>query len=387
MDYDIHDRRHVTYHCVFDLLSPLSHIGETLGGSNITVLKQAKRIAIDGRERSHFVFSSNAFRNAIFRRKGFGFTLDGLGVQVDPTTHHTLFAGGRIDSGTVANIELEDQFRRWLPGLSVLGTAKPKDMGGEKGSQMISGRLSVGDAVLVCYETINYIYQQAPGLIPYSIYSSVKRIMEAREAITADIFSQPSPEASAAYEKALEEELPKIKQHLKSSTACISTNRFYRRDSESDPDLVKYLKAPEQKLIGTIPGLTEEKKKPVAEKQESRFMGDDHLIAPGNQLYSRMDMHGTTVEEGFLCAALLEFAKHPYIGGKSNRGNGHVNLRINYKDHTIGESGILLSVGTDYQQLSDRAQENYRRYCNHLEEFKHHLESADSMPRHLLGGK
>lgn len=384
MEYDIHDRRHITYHCVFDLLSPLSHIGETLSGSNITVLKTAKRIAIDGRERSHFVFSSNAFRNAIFRRKGFGFTLDGLGIQVDPTTHHTLFAGGRIDSGTVTNIELEQQFRYWLPGLSVLGAAKPKDMGKEKGSQMISGRLSVGDAVLVCYETINYIYQQCPGLLPYSIYPSVKRIMEAKELITTDIFSQPSPDAISAYEQALEEELPKIKQNMKSSTACISTNRFYRRDSESDPQLTKYLKPPEQKLIGTIPGLIEERK--PAEKQETRFMGDDHLISPGNQLYSRMDMHGTIVEEGFLCAALLEFAKHPYIGGKSNRGNGHVNLKISFKDSSTGDHGLLLSVGTDYQQLSDRAQEHYHRYCQHLEQFKQHLESAsDAMPNHLLG--
>jgi hypothetical protein len=42
-DYDIWDRSHVTYHCIFTLQSALSHIGETLKNSNIAVLKQQKR--------------------------------------------------------------------------------------------------------------------------------------------------------------------------------------------------------------------------------------------------------------------------------------------------------------------------------------------------------
>ena len=382
-NYDIWDRSHITYHCIFTLQSALSHIGETLKSSNITVLKSQKRKAIDGVVRSHFVYSANAFRNAIFRRKGFGYTLEELGVNVDPTTHHTLFAGGRIDGSTVANLELDAEFRRWLIGLSVLGTAKPAGMAGEKGAQMIPGRLAVGDAVLLCFETVDYLYQQAKGLIPYECFEAVERIMRARTALTTDIFSQPSPQAVAQYEQALLECIPIIKRVLKPSAGAIATDRFYRKDSVIDPNLKKFLKPVQTEGQLSLFGDS----KPKKEAEENRFMGDDHLIEAGSQLYSRMDLWGTALEEGFLYAALLEFAKHPYIGGKSNRGKGHVTIRIVYKDNKSGESGELLEIGTDYQMVSDRAQSCYQRYQQHLEEFRQHLaEAKNSMPAHLLGG-
>lgn len=388
--YDIWARSHVTYHCVFSLQSALSHIGESLKSANISVLKQQKRKAIDGVVRSHFAYSANAFRNAVFRRRGFGYTLEELGVNVDPTTHHTLFAGGRIDGSTVANLELDAQFRKWLIGLSVLGTAKPAGMAGEKGAMMIPGRLAVGDAVLVCYETVDYLYQQAKGLIPYECYDAVARIMKAKEALTVDIFSQPSRCAIAEYEQALFDCLPIIKRVMKPSAAAIATDRFYRRDSVTDTNLKKFLK-PAEPAGGQLSLFGEESKpakKKEKEEEENRFMGDDHLIEAGSQLYSRLDLWGTALEEGFMYAALLEFAKHPYIGGKLNRGKGHVTLRIIYKDNGTGESGELMQIGTDYQMLSDRAQENYRRYQEHLEEFRQHLsEAKNSIPKHLLGGE
>jgi hypothetical protein len=385
--YDIWDRSHVTYHCIFTLQSPLSHIGENLKSSNITVLKQQKRKCIDGQVRSHFVYSANAFRNAIFRRKGFAYTLEGLGISLDPMAHHTLFAGGRIDGSTACNLELDANFRKWLVGLSVLGTAKPAGMAGEKGAQTIPGRLAVGDAVLVCYETVDYLYQQAKGLIPHECFEAVDRIMQAKAALSTDIFAQPSVEAIAAYNLALEECLPIIKRVLKPSAAAISTDRFYRRDSLTDTSLQKFLKPAIQEGQLSLLGESKPKKK-EDDGDDNRFMGDDHLIEAGSQLYSRMDLHGTKIEEGFLCAALLEFAKNPYIGGKSNRGKGHVTLKIVYCDRSRSETGCLLDIGTDYQAISDRAQDRYDRYNAHLQEFRQHLEQAkDSMPNFLLGSK
>ena len=127
-EYDIYKRNRLTLHCVFTLISPLSHIGEVSG--NVSNLKTIKLLDLENTPRSCFVYSGNALRNGILRRVGTASALSDLGLFVNPDTHHTMFAGGRIDGSTACDMELDKKIRQLLPWLSVLGAAKPVNVFG-----------------------------------------------------------------------------------------------------------------------------------------------------------------------------------------------------------------------------------------------------------------
>jgi hypothetical protein len=117
-NYDIYNKNQVTLHLLITLQTPLSHIGEVTG--NVSNLKTLKLIDLTSQSRQCFVYSGNALRNGLLRRKGVASALDRLGLKVNPDTHHTMFAGGRIDGSTASDMELDKKVRQLLPWLSVL---------------------------------------------------------------------------------------------------------------------------------------------------------------------------------------------------------------------------------------------------------------------------
>lgn len=354
-NYDINQRNKVTFHVLITLQSPLSHIGEVTG--NVSNLKTLKLLDLEGNPRQCFVYSGNALRNGLLRRKGVASALEKLGLCVNPDTHHTMFAGGRIDGSTDSDMELDKKIRQLLPFLSVLGTAKPVGVFSSKKAQMVQGRINVGSAYLICYESLRYIYQNCKGFLEHS--EMIKDILETE---FNNPFSTPNPELLQRRKQAIINNIPYLRQQYKSWTQFIVVDQTTRRDSLQDASLRPFLTEK--------PLLTGDEKK---EKKSDQMIASDRLIMGGSKLYSRWDFNGTNIEEGFIYDALSEFAKQPYLGGKGNRGNGLVQIEIWY--HTDSEQGHLLSLG-ESQIVTERVQNKLKNYQDYLTEYKEFLETA-----------
>ncbi len=363
-DYDIYNRERITLHCVITLLSPLSHIGEVSG--NVSNLKTLKLIDFEGNPRSCFVYSGNALRNGILRRKGTTAALESLGLTVNPDVHHTLFAGGRIDGSTASDMDLDRKIRQLMPWLSVLGTAKPAKVFGTKDAQMIQGRLNTGSAYLVCYESAPYIYEQFPGILPPDTLEGIEAIATARQDLISDPFSKPDKGAIAIYQEAKNNYLPYLKKSLRSWTEYLVIDQTTRRDSAHDPELRKFLQGQQPEGQLSLFGTTE---KPTEDKKKSdQMIASDRLIMAGSKLYSRWDLHTTSVETGWIVETLLKFSESPYLGGKGNRGNGLCSLNFWYQKGE--EKGHFLSVAAGQNALSPEAATAHSAYQEYLENYR-----------------
>lgn len=378
-DYDIYNRQRMTLHCVITLQSPLSHIGEVQG--NISNLKTAKILDLEGSPRSCFVYSGNAIRNGILRRRGVAAALDSLGLGVNPDVHHTMFAGGRIDGSTGNDMDLDKRIRQLMPWLSVLGTAKPAGVFGSKNAQMIHGRIAVGSAYLVCYESAEMIFREFPGILPPDVLPHLEEYLMAKSKVSSNPFVIPSDESVEAWNAARLEHLPYLRKALKTWTEYLTVDQTTRRDSTHDPVLRKYLPGRQELVEGQMSLLGEAKPKKGKDKEEGKEKSDqmiasDRLIMAGAKLYSRWDLHTTDVETGWVVDTLLQFSQSPYIGGKSNRGNGLVHLDLWFQKGS--EQGHFLSVATGQQQLSPSAQETHQKYQQYLSVYQAFLEEAQS---------
>lgn len=372
-NYDPTDRETITLHCVIELLSPLSHIGEVTG--NVSNLKTVKLLDIEGVSRSCFAYSGNALRNGILRRVGISHVLNQTGLTVNPDVHHTLFAGGRIDGSTANDMELDNKIRRLMPWLSVLGTAKPVGVFGSKNAQMIQGRINVGSAYLVCYESARLVASQVPGILPSRLVNGIRHI-QALECNQSP-FEPLDRDRVKEWESAKAEIIPVLKREMKTWTEFLTIDQTIRRDSTEDPNLVKFLVDDSTLSIQGDLFSKVEKPKAASSKGASshKMIASDRLIAAGSKLYSRWDINATKVEIGWVIDTLLQFAKFPYLGGKGNRGNGLCKLNFWYQQ---GETkGHFLSISTENPVLSEAASSSHSAYREYLDAWKQHIENAN----------
>ena len=372
-NYDIFDREKLTLHCLITLQTPLSHIGEVSG--NVSNLKTAKLLDFEGNPRSVFVYSGNAIRNGILRRVGVAAALKELGIKVNPDTHHTMFAGGRIDGGTASDMQLDKKIRVLLPWLSVLGTAKPTGVFAAKDAQMIAGRINVGSGYLVCYESAEYVYSQVPAILPPKVQPIMEQLLSAKNRLTSDPFNPTSVEDLDRWENTKAKYLPLLQKQMKTWTEYLTIDQTTRKDSTLDPNLLKFLPSENQSQLkgdGT-----------AREKKSDQMIASDRLIMPGAKLYSRWDLTCTQVEQGWIFDTLLKFSESPYIGGKGNRGNGRVHLDFWFQSGE--DKGLLCSLKDGI--LSDRflnSHQKYREYINQYQQFLSEAKTSNEL-RNLLG--
>lgn len=373
-DYNVFNREKLTLHCVITTQTPLSHIGEVSG--NVSNLKTLKLLDFEGNPRSIFTYSGNALRNGILRRVGVAAALTELGLQVNPDTHHTMFAGGRIDAGTASDMELDKKIRVLMPWLSVLGTAKPAKVFGSKDAQMVQGRINVGSAYLMCYESAEYIYNQIPSALPPRVQPIIEQLLQAKNKLSSDPFVPTKLEDADFWESSKSKYLPLLQKHLKTWTEYLTIDQTTRRDSTLDPNLLKFLPSEAQaQLKGD--GTTKEKK-------SDQMIASDRLIMPGAKLYSRWDLNCTQVEQGWIFDTLLKFAESPYIGGKGNRGNGRVSLNFWFSSPT--DRGLLWSSESGIESKKfELAHAKYREYINQYQQFLSEAKTSTEL-RSLLGG-
>lgn len=376
-NYDVSDRHRVTWHAVITLQSPLSHIGEVTG--NTSNLNTLKVLDLEGNPRPCFVYSGNALRNGVLRRRGVARALTSLLLTLNPDTHHTMFAGGRIDGSTGNDMDLDRQIRQLMPWLSVLGTAKPVGVFRSKDAQMVQGRINVGNSYLVCYESAAYLAEQFPAALPPDSLLGIKALLEAKQKLHADPFVMPEEKAIAHYNSVKSQHLPLLRKQLKTFPEHICIAQTTRRDSTQDPNLRGYLES-QTKQLSLIGEAKKEK-----EKKSDQMIASDRLIMAGSKLYSRWDFYGTEIEEGFIYDALLGFAEFPYLGGKGQRGCGLASIELFYQSGE--EKGQLANLGSGNQILGDRFNEKHQRYQEYLTDYRSFLEEVkDSQElRRLLG--
>lgn len=373
-NYNIHDRERITLHCQITLQSPLSHIGEVAG--NVSNLKTAKLLDLEGNPVSCFVYSGNALRNGILRRRGMTKVLDALALQVSPDVHHTLFAGGRIDGSTANDMDLDTRIRQLMPWLSVLGTAKPAGVFGVKNAQMLHGRLAVGSAYLICYESAELVYREFPGILPTDALPRLQQYLEAKESLTANPFEVQTAEQITKYQQAKTEHLPYLRKVLRGWTQYLTIDQTTRRDSTHDPALQQFLAGSNTEGQMSLLGTATPESKPEKEKKSDQMIASDRLIMAGSKLYSRWDLHTTPIETGWIVDTLIGFAESPYIGGKSNRGNGLVSLDFWYQRGQ--ERGHFLSLATGSQTLSSAAEKAHSAYQEYLNLYQQFLAEAQA---------
>ena len=373
-NYNIFDTEKLTLHCLITLQTPLSHIGEVSG--NVSNLKTTKLLDFEDNPRSVFVYSGNAIRNGILRRVGVAAVLTELGIKVNPDTHHTMFAGGRIDGGTASDMELDKKIRVFMPWLSVLGTAKPIGVFGTKEAQMVAGRSNIGSGYLVCYESAEYVYNQLPAILPPEIQPTMALLTEAKTRLSSDPFVSTKPEDLTNWNQAKSECLPLVKKAMKTWTEYLTIDQTTRRDSTLDPNLLKFL-PPEVQAQLTGDGKTKEKTK------SDQMIASDRLIMPGAKLYSRWDLTCTQIEEGWIFDTLLKFSESPYIGGKGNRGNGRVHLDFWFQ--SSHERGLLCSLKDGI--MGDRFLNSHQKYREYISQYQQFLSEAKTSKelRKLLG--
>lgn len=372
-DYNVFDRHQITFDVVIKLLAPLSHIGESVG--NQSNLKTLNITDLEGGSNQVFVYSGNALRNGVLRRRGVDSFLESLGIQVKPEVHQTLFAGGYIDGGTACDLELDKKIRQLLPPISVLGTAKPKGVFGSNDAQMVNGRLAVGDAVLVCYESAEYIYKYFPPAIPEDTLPGLQQVVEAKllaqnERVESWLKrKERNQQLGSDYRVLLREWQPFLEEKLRTYTQWLTWNQKVRMDSLKSTDLQRHLTGHESdKQLNLLVGTKEKTKKNDTKQQ---MIVGDWLIQQGATLYSRWSANVTNVEEGFIADALLKFAENPYLGGKSGTGCGLVSVDI--YSSVKGESEHWLHISPSSQIIGDRAQSQHQRYLSYLEDYKGYL--------------
>lgn len=385
--YDAYtNRRPLKLHLLIELLQPLSHISETTG--NEAALNVMPITDLEGNIGFNPIYSANAQRNGnMGRRSAISSFFDALDIAVNQATHQTLYSGGYIEGTTGNDLDWEANARQ-IPALSVLGAAVPKGVMGAKNSQMMPGRIAIGDAYLICYESIKYIYEMFPPAVPEPCLEGVSAIAQAMTTFQeARVMAHLCPKAERPERIAKLEEarrqleavrlqwLPFLQDELQTATEWMNYKQTVRVPSLKQSELKRHLLSGDKPLLideePTDDGKDKKKAKPKKEAGRQMIAGS-WVLRPGAQLYSFWAAQGqgiTPQEEGAIVDALLKFAETPYIGGKSATGCGLVKLNFWYQSGD--EFGHYLSVSPGNQQtLSPRADEVHHRYREVLDDYR-----------------
>jgi len=317
------------------LLSPLSHIGESLGPDSFL----AESVVIDerGKPVECFLYSGNAFRGML-RDKGVKYFLNKLGkVKLPLETFYLLFSGGSLGGEQKIDIEQARMYRKMLPIFSIFG--------GGAGNQIIGGKMKVGQ------------------MIP--LVKECQRILPERFR---------DPDAVSWRQWTMEKS-------------------FTRKDDAKDEGLREYLyedipELPDGSKQYRLEGKTEKRKEEKAGDAPQQMRYSVECLAPGAVMYHRIDLQDMTeLELGAFVSAFVEFSKQPYIGGKSGVGFGLVELEYDYfKPFDREPLGKFMEIREEGYLLSKPAQAVKEKYDQFLLDlYNNYIESRESEIRNLLG--
>jgi len=298
---------------VVTALSSISHIGETHGVN--ARLKREKFVQPDGSVEEVPTISGNSLRG-ILRDRGMLHMLRALGYGVNEETgevqglslaaFYFLFSGGALTSTAGHGLDV-DKARKWRELIPLVAL-----FGGAMGNQIMPGKAKIGKVIPICQETAH--------LLP-------------------DRF---------------------VNIQLESVWNLCQEEAYTRRDDEKNENLRKLI-APKVRALLEAKAKDQRKKAgtkddiagKTGQKQQMRYYVE--TIAAGAQLYWEIVLDDVAeLEFEAFCATLAEFARFPYIGGKSGVGHGKVDIKfdkwieINPRIAPTGRE-LNFSLGTKYQ--------------------------------------
>lgn len=324
--------RHYRLKGTIRLLSPLSHIGESLGTDSY--LAETTIVGPDGRAAEVFCYSGNAFRGQL-RDLGAKYLLRRLGnPRLNLESFHLLFSGGSIGGDQHVDIDQARLMRRLLPFLSVFG--------GGVGQQILAGKMKVGSMWPMCRET--------------------------QHMLPAELRSEDAPDYGA----------------------LTAEHSFTRTDDAKNEQLrEEYLAlAPAEErlaLDGDAPKTKGKRAEKDGPAQQMRYTVE--VMAAGARFYQRIDLLDMSeLEVGAFVSCLSEFQRAPYIGGKSGIGFGLVDT--DWQFCRPGEDSEWLPFVTVTQDLflpgaeAKQALADYDDYV--LEIYNRYLEDKQADLRKVL---
>jgi hypothetical protein len=294
-------------------LSSIIHSGgQSLGIT--TKLRREKFVQPDGSVEEVPVLSGNGIRGRL-RDLGMAHCCRALGYGVDDTTgqvqgltlpaFYFLFSGGSLASGEGGkglDLAYARTLRELIPLVGVFG--------GAVGNQILPGKLIVSKAYPICAETAHLLPEAYRSPAPLSVYGF------------------------------LQEEM------------------YTRKDDEKNERIRGLLSGETQHLLtGLSPqALTE------AGPQQMLYYVES--FAAGTRFYWRVLLSDATdIEFEAFLTCLAEFAKAPYLGGRSAAGLGHVRIECDSWRRldatlTMHQEAVDVPIGAKYQQhLATRGEE------------------------------
>lgn len=311
-------------------LTSISHIGNTHGIHS--KLRREKVAQPDGTIEEVPIISGNSLRG-ILRDRGMLHMLRCLGYGVNDETgevnglplsaFYFLFSGGSLTSKGGRGLDV-DEARRWRDLIPLVAI-----FGGAMGNQIMPGKVKIGKAIPICAETAHLIPERfIDGNKPQSIW----------ELCQEEAYTRRDDEKS---EKLRQLIAPEVRGLLESKAQGDREKRGTDKDVRSDDD----------------------------PKQQMRYYVE--TIAAGTHLYWDITLDDVTdVEFEAFCVTLAEFARFPYIGGKSSVGHGKVTVHF---DDWIEINPRVAPTGREVDFVLGN------RYRDHLEQ------NADAI-RELLNG-
>lgn len=311
-------------------LTSISHIGNTHGIHS--KLRREKVAQPDGTVEEVPIISGNSLRG-ILRDRGMLHMLRCLGYGVNDETgevnglplpaFYFLFSGGSLTSKGGRGLDV-DEARRWRDLIPLVAI-----FGGAMGNQIMPGKVKIGKAIPICAETAHLIPERfVNGNEPQSIW----------ELCQEEAYTRRDDEKS---EKLRQLIAPEVRGLLEAKAKDGRKKRGTDEDVRSSDE----------------------------QKQQMRYYVE--TIAAGTRLYWDITLDDVTdVEFEAFCVTLAEFARFPYIGGKSGVGHGKITVHF---DDWIEINPRVAPTGREVDFVLGN------RYRDHLEQ------NADAI-RELLNG-
>jgi len=312
-------------------LTSISHIGSTHGIN--AKLRREKVVQPDGLVEEVPIISGNSLRG-ILRDRGMLHMLRSLSYGVNDETgevrglslpaFHFLFSGGALTKVSGRGLDI-DEARRWRELIPLVAL-----FGGAMGNQIMPGKAKIGKAIPVCQETAHLL----PG-----------RFVDAVD--------------------------------LESVWELCQEEAYTRRDDEKNEGLRQLIAPDTRKLLEAKARKERENARDgedvageTGQKQQMRYYVE--TIAAGTVLFWEVTLDDVTdVEFEAFCVTLAEFARFPYIGGKSGVGHGKVAvhfddwIEINPRIAPTGRE-VGLPLGNRYKEHLEHHAEQIRDLLNGL---------------------
>jgi CRISPR type IV-associated protein Csf2 len=316
---------------VVTALTSISHIGDTHGIN--AKLRREKFAQPDGSVEEIPVISGNALRG-ILRDRGMVHMLRCLGYGINEETgeinglsleaFYFLLSGGALTKTSSRGLDI-DEARRWRDLIPLVAV-----FGGAMGNQIMPGKLMCGKVIPICRETAH--------LLP-------ARFVDGGGDVS--IWEYCQEEA------------------------------YTRRDDEKNENL-RQLIAPETRLLLEAKASSQRKKRGTAQdvagetgqKQQMRYYVE--TLAAGTRLFWDIGLNDVSdLEFEAFAVTLAEFARSPYIGGKSGIGHGKIAVRfdnwieINPRLTPTGQA-VGLPLGARYKAHLEERGDEIREIINGL---------------------